>query len=120
MISGNSFIKEHINDDSLFVVLVRKSTTSSDGTIIYLSAASNSPFMMGGYFVTIYRTSYSTGVQTSTSYKLNSDTSGGYARIHADSNGDVYVHTYSQSSGWNSTTINLKAGTYTLLYGLLG
>lgn len=114
------FISTHINDANLFVALVRKDTTQAASAAAF-AAACNSAYLYGGYFMTVYRSSYSTAIQTATSadYALNKSTAGSYARVYADSNGDVYVIPYTGGSIYNKTTINFVAGTYSLIYGLL-
>lgn len=114
------FIAEHINDANLFVALVRKDTTLASSAAAFV-AACNSAYLYGGYFMTVYRSSYSTAIQTATSadYALNKSTAGSYARVYADSNGDVYVIPYTGGSTYNKTTINFVAGTYSVIYGLL-
>lgn len=114
------FIAEHINDANLFVALVRKDTTQASSAAAFV-AACNSAYLYGGYFMTIYRSSYSTAIQTATNsdYALNKSTAGSYARVYADSNGDVYVIPYTGGSTYNKTTINFVAGTYSVIYGLL-
>lgn len=114
------FIAEHINDANLFVALVRKDTTQASGAAAFV-AACNSAYLYGGYFMTVYRSSYSTAIQTATNsdYALNKSTAGSYARVYADSNGDVYVLPYSNGTSTYSTKINFVAGTYSVIYGLL-
>lgn len=114
------FISTHINDANLFAALVRKDTTQAASAAAF-AAACNSAYLYGGYFMTVYRSSYSTAIQTATSadYALNKSTAGSYARVYADSNGDVYVLPYSSGTAYMRTTINFAAGTYSLIYGLL-
>ena len=120
VITGNTFIAQNINNDNLFVTLLRKETTANDTMTICQASCANSPAFLGGYFMTVYKSGLAAAVQTNTStnYKLNSSTAGTYTRICADSNGDVYILTY--YAGFSSTKVGLKAGDYTLFYGLFG
>lgn len=120
VITGNTFIAQNINNDNLFVTLLRKETTANDTMTICQASCANSPAFLGGYFMTVYKSGLAAAVQTNTStnYKLNSSTAGTYTRIYADSNGDVYILTY--YAGFSSTKVGLKAGDYTLFYGLFG
>jgi hypothetical protein len=120
IVTGNAFIAQNINNVNLFVTLLRKETTANDTAVICQASCANSPAFLGGYFITVYKSGLTMAVQTNASadYKLNSSIAGTHTRIYADSSGDIYVLTY--YAGFSSTKVWLKAGEYTLFYGLFG
>lgn len=120
IVTGNTFIAQNINNVNLFVTLLRKETTANDTAVICQASCANSSAFLGGYFITVYKSGLTMAVQTNASadYKLNSSIAGTHTRIYADSSGDIYVLTY--YTGFSSTKVGLKAGEYTLFYGLFG
>lgn len=119
-IANIPYISDHIDDPELYLGLIPKTTTQTTNAVI-LTASCNSAYFYGGYFLTVFRGSYSNTVQNATGedYKANSSTTGSYARVYADADGNVYALPVQSGSTYNQTVVNFVAGEYTLLYGVL-
>lgn len=124
ILSGNTFIRDHINDDGLFMALIRGNTTANDAAA-GISVVSNSPIVLGNYFMTTYKPAYSMGSSVSSqsasgdTHKANVAETGDFGRLYADANGDVYYHSFSGTVNYQQTNVGLLAGDYTLFYGLI-
>ena len=108
------YIGEHINDDGLFVALIRKDTSEMTLTIPMVMAC-NSPYLNSSYSMAIQRTQYGASVAykagAADGYQLNNSTNTDMPRVYADSSGNVYILPYSSYSFYS--------GTYSVIYGIL-
>lgn len=108
------YIGEHINDDGLFVALIRKDTSDMTLTIPMVMAC-NSPYLNSSYSMAIQRTQYGVSVAykagAADGYQLNNSTNTDMHRVYADSSGNVYILPYSNYSFYS--------GTYSVIYGIL-
>jgi hypothetical protein len=104
------WIAEHINDENLYVSLIRLNTTATNNNSIFNVVSSNTPYANGSYSIGIYKTTYMTS-STNGSVPFNNTTDTNSIRLCGDSNGDVYIAAYS--------SYFFAAGNYALLYGLI-
>lgn len=104
------WIAEHINDENLYVDLIRLNTTTTNNNSIFNVVSCNTRYVNGYYGIGLYKQTY---MNSSNNFDVsfNDTTDTNCIRLCGDNNGDVYIAAYN--------SYFFAAGNYALLYGLI-
>lgn len=104
------WIAEHINDENLYVNLIRLNTTTLSDSSIFNVLSCNTPYVNGFNSIGFFKTSYIISTSSS-SVPFSNTTNTSSIRLCGDSAGNVYIAPYSNYF--------FVAGSYALQYGLI-